>query len=97
MGEELDANGVNQYGVAMCECGNKRVHAYEPGEWCGDRMLPKPSEGRPPMPTEPSRQELEKKLDEAYEAWKALPFSASIAREVDDLKKRLEKLRTQDD
>lgn len=39
----LDANGVNEHGVAMCQC--KRfgpVHAWEPGEWCGERVVPKP-------------------------------------------------------
>jgi hypothetical protein len=32
--------GINEHGVAMCECGNKRPHAWEPGEWCGDRVIP---------------------------------------------------------
>lgn len=42
-GERFDAKGCNEHGVAMCECGNKRPHAYEPGEWCGDRVIPKSS------------------------------------------------------
>jgi hypothetical protein len=32
---KLNARGVNEHGVQMCEC--KRYgppHAYEPGEWC---------------------------------------------------------------
>lgn len=34
--------GINEHGVLMCECGNKRPHAYEPGEWCSPvRVLPK--------------------------------------------------------
>jgi hypothetical protein len=37
---KLDAKGFNEHGVLMCECGNKRVHAWEPGEWCGDHVLP---------------------------------------------------------
>jgi len=36
----LTANGINEHGVAMCVCGNKRLHAWEPGEWCGDRVVP---------------------------------------------------------
>lgn len=31
---KLSADGYNEHGVALCECGNKRLHAWEPGEWC---------------------------------------------------------------
>ena len=42
-GERLDANGVNEHGVAMCECGEKRSHAWEPGESCSpERVVPQP-------------------------------------------------------
>lgn len=37
---KVDAKGFNEFGVLMCECGNKRPHAWEPGEWCGDHVLP---------------------------------------------------------
>lgn len=37
---KLDEKGVNEHGVAMCECGNKPAHAYEPGEFCGERVIP---------------------------------------------------------
>lgn len=38
---KLDVDGVNEYGVLMCECkGSGDVHAWEPGEWCGDRVIP---------------------------------------------------------
>lgn len=45
---KLTADGINEHGVAMCQCGNKRVHAWEPGEWCGDRVIP----GRAILPSE---------------------------------------------
>lgn len=37
---KLDADGYNEYGVAMCEC--KRfgpIHAWEPGEWCSPKRV----------------------------------------------------------
>ena len=39
----LNAKGVNEHGVAMCACRNAaaRPHAWEPGEACGDRVIPK--------------------------------------------------------
>lgn len=39
----LTAEGVNEHGVAMCECRpHGRVHAWEPGEWCSlDRVIPR--------------------------------------------------------
>lgn len=31
----------NESGLAMCACGNKRVHAWEPGEFCSpQRVIP---------------------------------------------------------
>jgi hypothetical protein len=40
-GKRMDANGVNEHGVAMCQCKPfGSVHAWEPGEWCGDRVVP---------------------------------------------------------
>lgn len=45
-GEELDEKGVNKHGVAMCECGNKPAHAWEPGESCSpERVIPSGSKG----------------------------------------------------
>lgn len=33
--------GHNAAGVAMCACKPYgRVHAWEPGEWCGNRVIP---------------------------------------------------------
>lgn len=38
---KLDADGYNAYGVAMCECGGKPMHAWEPGESCSPcRVVP---------------------------------------------------------
>lgn len=48
----LDEKGVNEHGVAMCECGNKPAHAWEPGESCGDRVIPKAA-GEPDAPENP--------------------------------------------
>lgn len=40
--QKLDAKGVNQHGVLMCACkAYGPIHAWEPGEWCGDRVNPK--------------------------------------------------------
>jgi hypothetical protein len=49
-GKRLDARGVNEHGVAMCQCKPfGPVHAWEPGEWCSsERVVPKP-------PTQPLR------------------------------------------
>jgi hypothetical protein len=49
---KLDSNGVNEHGIAMCECGNKRPHAWEPGESCGDRVIPGDRQKAAP-PTDP--------------------------------------------
>lgn len=38
---KLDANGVNEHGVQMCDCKrNGPIHAWEPGEWCGPLVVP---------------------------------------------------------
>jgi hypothetical protein len=45
---KLDANGVNEHGVAMCACKPGRsVHAWEPGEWCSPRRVLPPTTDRP--------------------------------------------------
>jgi hypothetical protein len=38
----LDGNGINEFGVAMCECKPfGPIHAWEPGEWCSpERVIP---------------------------------------------------------
>ena len=45
----LTADGYNEHGCAMCECGNKRPHAWEPGEWCSpERVIPAVEEREEP-------------------------------------------------